>query len=130
MEIISKELIDDVMALFADDIVASFIGPKLPFIHRGKTLWIPEFMVPMVEKRRHIKLVVLVKRRDDMVLVSRCPKRQYRSIHGMSVYNYCSPKARKAIRENDFLPLSGEDEYAIADKYTAKDPETLFYGEP
>lgn len=134
MELVSKEMIDEVMAMFSDDIVAtfnpSFIGPALPIMLRGETMWLDARTVPTLEQRHGCRMVIHMKRRDGQALISRAPVRPFRDIRKMSVYNYTSPKARKAFEANNWEYVSGDDEYTVADEYITRDADILFYGQP
>jgi hypothetical protein len=133
-EIVSKEMIDEVMAMFSDDIVAtfnpSFIGPALPIMLRGETMWIDARTVPALEQRHGCRMVIHMKRRDGMALVSRMPDVIRRA--SRNPYNgRWTPKHRAAMREAQYESLGQDDEWCVRDRFAQGiTADEMLYGEP
>lgn len=121
------------MSLNDDDLVSFFgvfIGPILPLMISGETMWIDARIVPTLQERTGDRFMVHARKRNGMALVSRVPYRRIRSGFE-SVYNYSSPKnrrARRAVARGE--TLGRDDEWCIRDRFAANvTTDEMFYGE-
>jgi hypothetical protein len=124
MELVSKEMIDEVMALFAD----RYDHPRFPFkLNRGETITVPIEQLPLIQHHQ----ILMLNKPKGVATITGTFRYWIRGRSGFqSVYNYSSPKHRAAMREARYESLGQDDEWSVRDGFAqGVTADEMLYGE-